>query len=262
MVERPSRRLQVVGVLVMSLVLTLFGRLYYVQVLDKHKPIQTAGMLHQGQFAVPAPRGQIVDALGRPLVANRATHVITVDRETLQQLPDQGTAVLARLAGLLGTPRRDLAQEITPCGVKVPSPCWTGEPYQPVPVAADASTATVLAISEHRELYPGVAVETRTVRDYPGGTLAAHLLGYTGAVSADDEKLNSKLHDSDTIGRSGLEQQYDSILRGTDGAQLLQLDARGYAVGSSGDIPTRPGDTLVTSIDRNVQALAEQAMRT
>jgi penicillin-binding protein 2 len=262
MVERPSRRLQVVGVLVMSLVLTLFGRLYYVQVLDKHKPIQTAGMLHQGQFAVPAPRGQIVDALGRPLVANRATHVITVDRETLQQLPDQGSAVLARLAGLLGTPRRDVAQEITPCGVKVPSPCWTGEPYQPVPVATDASMATVLAISEHRELYPGVDVETRTVRDYPGGTLAAHLLGYTGAVSADDEKLNSKLHDSDTIGRSGLEQQYDSILRGTDGAQLLQLDARGYAVGSSGDIPTRPGDTLVTSIDRNVQALAEQAMRT
>src|SRR6266536_5024287 len=261
MAEPRSRRLVVVGVLVTSLVLTLFGRLYWVQVLDPHKPMQTAGLLHQGRFAVPAPRGQIVDALGRPLVTNRATHVVTVDREALLDQPDQGTAVLARLASLLGTPRRDLAQEITPCGVHVPSPCWTGEPYQPVPVATDASMATVLAISEHRELYPGVAVETRTVRDYPGGTLAAHLLGYTGAVSAGDEKRNPRLNDADTIGRSGLEQQYDSILRGTDGAQLLQLDPRGYAVGSSGDIPARPGDTLVTSIDRNVQTLAEQAIR-
>lgn len=261
MVELRSRRLQVVGVLVASLVLTLFGRLYYVQILDKHKPVQTAGELHQGQFAVPAPRGQIVDALGRPLVTNRATQAVTVDRERLLEQPDEGKAVLARLASLLGTPRRDLAQEITPCGVNVPSPCWTGEPYQPVPVATDASMATVLAISEHRELYPGVAVETRTVRDYPGGTLAAHVLGYTGAVSGDDEKRNPKLHDSDTIGRSGLEQQYDSILRGTDGAQVLQLDARGYAVGSSSEVPARPGDTLVTSIDRNVQSLAEQAMR-
>jgi penicillin-binding protein 2 len=261
MAEVRVRRLQVVGVLVTSLVLTLFGRLYYVQVLDPHKPTQTAGLLHQGQFAVPAPRGQIVDAMGRPLVTNRATHVVTVDRETLVQQPDQGVAVLARLASLLGTPRRDLAQEITPCGVRVPSPCWTGEPYQPVPVATDASTTTVLAISEHRELYPGVAVQTQTVRDYPGGSLAAHVLGYTGAVSAADEKRNQKLNDSDTIGRSGLEEQYDSMLRGTDGAQVLQLDARGYSVGSAGDVPARPGDTLVTSIDRNVQSLAEQAIR-
>src|SRR5262245_21115318 len=261
MVERPARRLQVVGVLVASLVLTLFGRLYYVQVLDPHKPTQTAGLLHQGQFAVPAPRGQIVDAMGRPLVTNRPTHAVTVDRETLLEQPDEGAAVLTRLARLLRTPTRDLAQEITPCGQNVPSPCWTGEPFQPVPVATDASTAAVLAISEHRELYPGVTVETQTVRDYPGGTLAAHVLGYTGAVSADDEKQDPKLNDADTIGRSGLEQEYDSVLRGTDGAQVVQLDPRGYAVGMSQEIAPEPGDTLVTSIDRDVQRLAEQAIR-
>ena len=168
--------------------------------------------------------------------------------------------MLARLAHLLGTPQRDLAQEITPCGVHVPSPCWTGEPYQPVPVATDATTATVLALSERREQFAGVAVETQTVRDYPGGALGAHLLGYSGAVSAADEKRNRALHDADTIGRSGLEQQYDSILRGTDGSQIVSLDPRGDVVGTPRDIPARPGDTLVTSIDRDVQALAEQAI--
>jgi penicillin-binding protein 2 len=260
MAERSSRRLQVVAVLVASLVLTLIGRLYYVQVLDDNKPRQTAGRLHDGRIVVPAPRGEIVDARGRPLVGNRITHVVTVDREAVQAQPGHGATVLARLAALLGVPQRDLTQEITPCGVHVPSPCWTGEPFQPVPVDADASTATVLALSEHRENYPGIAVETQTVRDYPGGALAAHLLGYTGAVSAADEKKNHALHDADTIGRSGLEEQYDSILRGMDGAQIVQLDARGNSVGVAREIPAEPGDTLVTSIDRDVQRLAEQAI--
>lgn len=261
MAETRPRRLIVVGTLVTALLLTLFGRLYYVQVLDPHKPTQTAGLLHRGEYAVPAPRGQILDARGRPLVTNRTAHVITVDRETLLEQADQGAAVLARLAALLHTPQHDLAQEITPCGVHVPSPCWTGEPFQPVPVEADASTAAVLAIAEHRELYPGVAVDTQTVRDYPGGTLAAHILGYTGAVSADDEKHNSKLNDADTIGRSGLEEEYDSVLRGTDGAQVVQLNPQGYAVGTSQEVTPKPGETLVTSIDLDVQRLAERAIR-
>ncbi len=255
-----SRRLQLIAVLVASLIVTMSGRLYYVQILDRNKPLQTAGVLHQGRIVVPAPRGQIVDARGRPLVANRVTHVVTVDREKLQAQPDHGVAVLSRLARVLGTPARDLTQEITPCGIHIPSPCWTGEPYQPVPVASNAKTATVLALSEHRELYQGVAVETQTVRDYPGGTLAAHLLGYTGAVSAQDEKRYRVLRDADTIGRSGLEQQYDSVLRGTDGSQLVSLDPRGIAVGTPQDVPAQPGDTLVTSIDRDVQQLAEQAI--
>ncbi len=260
MAERSSRRLQVVAVLVASLVLTLIGRLYYVQVLDGHKPRQTAGQLHDGRIVVPAPRGEIVDARGRTLVSNKITHVVTVDRDAVQAQPGHGVAVLARLAALLGVPQRDLAQEITPCGVHVPSPCWTGEPFQPVPVDPDASTAIVLALSEHRENYPGVAVETQTVRDYPGGALAAHLLGYTGAVSAADEQKNHALHDADTIGRSGLEEQYDSILRGMDGAQIVQLDPRGNSVGAGREIAAEAGDTLVTSIDRDVQLLAEQAI--
>jgi len=94
MAERSSRRLQVVAVLVASLVLTLIGRLYYVQVLDGHKPRQTAGQLHDGRIVVPAPRGEIVDARGRPLVSNKITHVVTVDREAVQAQPGQGAAVL------------------------------------------------------------------------------------------------------------------------------------------------------------------------
>ena len=105
-----------------------------------------------------------------------------------------------------------------------------------------------------------MAIDDQSVLDYPAGTLAAHLLGYTGAVSAADQKVDAKLADADTIGRSGLEESYDQVLRGVDGQQRVQLDARGEPVGDAPSLPAQPGDTLVTSIDARVQALAEQSL--
>ena len=255
-----DRRLRLLGVLVASLILTLSGRLYFVQILDNHKPTQTAGATHDGTIVLPAARGQIVDDQGKPLINDVSTHVVTVSWETLQTQSDKGKAVLTKLGALIGNSEHDLAQQTTPCGSKVPSPCWTGEPYQPVPVMTNAPDNVVLGISEHREDFPGVAVQTTTVRNYPGGSLAAQVLGYSGAVSADDEKADSGLNDADTIGRSGLEEQYDSILRGTDGTQTVLLDPRGNVIGNGKTINPTQGDTLVTSIDAGVQAAAEKAL--
>ncbi len=260
MSPRARRRIVLVQVLVASLVVTLLGRLFFVQMLDPNKPVQTAGVLHDGTIVLPATRGEIVDSRGRVLVANKSTYVITVNRSQLLALDDSGTGVLTRLAGLLKVSAADLAQEITPCGVHVPSPCWTGEPYQPVPVASDVSDSVLLAVSEHKEDYPGVAVETQTVRSYPDGSLAAHELGYIGQVSAADEKADPTLVDADTIGQSGLESSYDAALRGKDGYQTVKLDARGVQVGTGTTVEPTTGDTLVTSIDADVQKLAETAL--
>src|SRR3954447_4796608 len=234
--------------------------LYYVELLDPNKPTQTAHLLHDASIVVPAARGLILDARGRPLVANTSTEQITVDRELLLRLPDHGKAVLARVAALLGTTATALAKEITPCSPKVSAPCWTGQPYQPVPVASGASTGVVLAISEHREQYPGVAVRRVTRPDYPHGSLAAHVLGYTSDVTAADVARNKQLNDADTIGASGLEEQYDAVLRGVDGRQVVQLNPQGYSVSYGPRIPAQQGDNLVTSIDLDVQRLAERSL--
>lgn len=254
------RRLGIIVALVVSMMLTLFVRLYYVQLIDPHKPTQNAGLLHDGYIVVPAPRGLIVDARGRPLVTNTTAQVITVDRDLLQQRSDHGRAVLARLAVLLNRSASELAKEITPCSPKVPAPCWTGEPFAPVPVATNAPTATVLAISEHREQYPGVAVQTVTLPSYPNGSLAAQILGYASQITTADKKVNSALNDADSIGVSGLEEQYDAILRGVDGKQIVKLNPQGYTVKLGGSVAAQQGNTLVTSIDLGIQRLAEQSL--
>jgi penicillin-binding protein 2 len=254
------RRLGVIVALVASMMLTLFVRLYYVQLIDPHKPVQNAGLLHDGSIVVPAPRGLIVDARGRPLVTNTTAQLVTVDRDLLQQRPDHGRAVLARLATLLGRSAAELAKQITPCSPKVAAPCWTGEPFEPVPVATNAATATVLAIDEHRENFPGVAVQTVTLPNYPNGSLAAQILGYSGQITEADKKTNASLTDADTIGLSGLEQQYDAVLRGVDGQQIVRLNPQGYTVKLGGSVAAQQGNTLVTSIDLGIQRLAEQSL--
>ena len=258
---RPGgRRYTVIAVLITSMVLTLVSRLYYVQLLDPNKPVQTAGELHPGVIVIPAPRGEIVDADGRPLVDNTSVQVLTINHEQLQQLPDHGAAVLATLAKLLDTTSAALAAETTPCSPTVPAPCWVGEPYQPVPVAANVPDSLVFEVSEHQEQFPGVAIETVTQANYPGGSLASHLLGYTSQITAADQQADPTLNDADQIGVSGLEEYYDGILRGVDGKQVVDLDPQGYAVGNGSYTAPTQGDTLVTSIDANVQKLAESSL--
>lgn len=258
----PSRRrLTIVIALVASMMVTLLARLYYVQLLDPDKPTQSAFSTRDAAVILPAPRGLIVDAMGRPLVTNTSVRQITVSRDTLLQQPDRGRAVLSRLATLLGTSADLLAKQITPCSPKVPAPCSTGEPFAPVTVSKDAPTDVVLAVSERREDFAGVQVQTVSVPSYPYGSLAAHVLGYTAQITEADKKQNPKLYDVDTIGTAGLAEQYDSVLRGVDGKQYVQLNPQGVTVGTGELQPPVQGDTLVTSIDARVQALAEKALR-
>jgi penicillin-binding protein 2 len=258
--QRIRGRLLLIVVLIASMLATLLGRLYYVQLLDPNKPTQTAGALNNAAIVIPAPRGQILDARGRPLVDNTSTQVITLDRQALDRLPDKGASVYTELAGLLGGSANDIRRETTPCSPTVAAPCWTGQPYQPVPIATNAKTEAVLAISEHAERFPGITVRTVTQPTYPNGSLASHVLGYTTQVSEADQKADPTLGDDDQIGVSGLEEQYDKYLRGTNGTQDVLLNPQGYSVDQGAYKPPVQGDTLVTSIDLDVQKLAEQSL--
>jgi penicillin-binding protein 2 len=270
-------RLVVLRVLVFSLVITLGARLYYLQVLDQHKLTQTATKQHTKEVVLAAARGAIVDDRGRPLVTNRVSLVVSVNRSELLAEPDQGAAVLRRLAPLVRIPAAELSKRITPCQRGVPKPCWNGSPYQPVPILTDTTPEIVLRIAEHRENFPGVSAEAQTLRQYPGKSLAAHSLGYVGPVTQeelDNAAAASKsaagragagrpeLHRIDLVGRTGLEASYDKDLRGKDGIRYVTIDNRGTVLRTQSETPPVQGHTLVTSIDRDVQAVAEKALTT
>lgn len=261
MSERSALRLVVIRVLVVSLLATLGGRLWYVQVSDAGGYAHTSADRSR-TIVTPAVRGEILDAAGRPLVANRTEAVVTVDRAAVSGQRDGGQAVLSRLSQLLVVPATDLRRRITPCGAGVPRPCWNGSPLQPVPVRSAASPSVMLRIAEHAEDYPGVAVTFGAARDYPGQALAAHLLGYLAPISPAqlDQPRYAGYRDSDVVGAAGLEEQYDSALRGADGVRRVLVDHSGAVTATVSQTAPVPGGDLVTNIDARLQALAEKSL--
>jgi penicillin-binding protein 2 len=257
-------RLVALQALVVVLVVVLLGRLWVLQVHDGERLAEAAESNRVREVVTNAARGELLDASGRPLVRNRTSLVVTVDRGELRRETDdiEEAVVWARLGEVLGRPAQELADATRPCGGGVTSPCWNGSPYQPVPVAEDVPLDLALRISEHAEEFPGVEAGLQALREYPNGTLAAHLLGYVAPIS--EEQLADPAYvgyrRTDLVGRGGLEEVYDADLRGETGVRRVAVDRFGVVEGVVDETPPRPGDHLVTSLDLGVQAVVEEAL--
>jgi penicillin-binding protein 2 len=262
------RRVLVAQIGALSLMCVLGGRLWYLQTAAADEYTAAALSNSVREVVTPAPRGEILDRAGRPLVRNRDRAQVTIDRGLLANQPDGGAAVLRRVAKVLGTTSKDLRAQLRPC-TKGVRPCWNGSRYQPVPVARDVDPTTALSISERRELFPAVNVEHISVRDYPSpfGVNAAHILGYLQAADAAETAaqkergaIDPRMGAANLVGRAGLERQYDEMLRGTPGVTRLSVDHLGHVLAPVGSTPATPGNTLQTTIDAKLQALAEKQL--
>nr|WP_073493941.1 penicillin-binding protein 2 [Actinacidiphila paucisporea] len=263
---RITIRLVILQILVVSLLLTLGGRLWFLQIRNGQQYDQKAANNHIQQVVTPAVRGSILDDRGVPLADNETKLVVSASRTDLLKQADDGTAVLARLAGVLGMQPQEVSDKVRLCDAKTPKPCWNGSPYQPIPITDSATTQQALQIMERREDFPGITAEPTAVRRYaaPYKVNAAQVLGYLGPVTDDEvsasEKTSTPLLRSDQIGRSGLESVYDKQMRGTAGVTRYEVDNLGRVIGKAGDTPAQPGSNLVTSIDARVQAVTEKEL--
>ncbi|MFC7978049.1 penicillin-binding protein 2 [Streptomyces cinereoruber] len=260
---RVQIRLVVIQILVFSLLLTLGGRLWYIQIRNGKEYTDEAKNNHVQQVVQPAVRGSILDARGVPLADNETRLVVSASRTELMKMKDDGKAVLTRLAGVLGMKPQDVMNRIRLCDSKTPKPCWNGSPYQPIPVTDEATTQQALTIRESSENFPGITAEPTAVRRYPapGKARTAQVLGYLSPVTdAEIEKAkdtDSPFLRSDQVGRSGIERTYDKELRGKAGVTRYEVDNLGRVMGQAESDPGVAGSTLVTSIDARVQAVAE-----
>ena len=268
--RRSRLRLIVVQALVLSLFLTLFGRLWYLQVFTGESYQAAAAEQSVRELVVQPPRGLIVDAQGRPLVANRTSWVVSVDRTLLGKLElEERETLLRRVARTVGSSYDDVLARTRLCGEEgaVVGVCWNGSPFQPVPIAEDIEQTVAVRILEQPEDYPAVLAEKQHVRAYPEpfGINAAHLLGYLSPITAEEleeaeTEGDTSVHGASDVGRAGLEREYDRVLRGQPGYKRVAVDSRGRVLGDSGEVEGIAGDTLVTSIDARVQAVVEQQL--
>ncbi len=267
MIPASKPRLIGVAVLVMALLATLGVRLYYVQVKEHMSYVSLATQDQVRTIVEPAVRGGIVSDDGQPLVTQSSSLTIAVNMAVVGQEPGNGATELDQLAKVLRISDKTMVEKVRICTVGVSQPCWPGSPYEPIPVAEHVTDQQALAVLENRKEFPGVSADVQPTISYPQpiGTDAAQILGYLQPITA--QEVN-QLHipvtgfsGDDLIGQSGLESEYDSALRGQAGLDEVSVNAAGDVTGTIKDTKPVAGDTLVTSLNVQLQEATENALQ-
>jgi penicillin-binding protein 2 len=215
---------------------------------DSYRVLAEANRIRK--IPVLAPRGKIFDREGRILVDNYPSVSCYLLREQVKDL----NADIPMIARGLDMPEEQIQATLRR---------YAGSPkYVPIPLKQDITQDEQAFIEAHRNELPELETFDEQRRLYPRDGFAAHLIGYVGELSAED--LNSSKYDfyepGDVVGKSGVEETYDAILRGTDGSRDVIVDSHGKEVGQLGQQLAIPGQDLRLTIDLDVQRAAELAM--
>ena len=253
--RRGLTRAMVLGILASILLGVLVVRLWSLQVVTGDEYLAEARANRTLEFRIRAPRGEVLDRNGRILVGNRARTALQLDPTRVPIDAEQRRELFLKLAPVIDRStdwiRRKYRAEIE-----------DNPPGSPVTLVDDVDDSVVFYLRENRERFPQVVISRVFVRSYPQGTLAAHLLGSVGEVTAEelDQDRSGELEAGDTIGKAGLEQTYDQVLRGEPGTIRLEVDSLGRIRGTLDSVDPVAGDSIRLTIDLGLQSAGEAAL--
>ena len=226
--------------------LFLGGGFFRTQVLQNAKYKLQSETNRLRELPLPAPRGVIYDRNGKIIADNVIGYSVSV----LSQREDSLRAVLQRLTGTINITAPQIEQAVRR---------FRRAPARPTVIIPDASFDVVSVLEEHRTQFPGLSIQPSPRRFYPDGAVVAPFVGYTGEVS-ENELAMPAYHEykaGQQVGKQGLEQAYESSLRGKEGSQFVEVDARGRIVrgqgGSRPDLMPVAAPPLYTNIDLELQ---------
>ncbi len=252
-------RLAIVAGIVASGLLLLLAALFRVQVLrgEHFGGRQEAQSLRR--VRVPAARGEIVDRHGVVLANNRPSYDIAISLDQLRVSKRQDIVRIAE-ANLVSLGRA-LGLELKISDAEFRNHFRKRRPI-PMPVWRDQKTEIVAAFAERASNTPGTDLVVTPVRQYPQGTLAAHVLGFCGrAEQTDDRELERfYYYEPDLTGRQGVERAFDAYLRGAPGGRTIRVNPAGIKVADVGEKEAEPGNRVTLTIDARIQKIAEEAL--
>lgn len=236
----------------------IFAKLWSMQMVSSDYYDKLAEQNQTRTVTTPAPRGRILDRNGVAIVDNRPALAVVAYRDLAED-----TVTVRHLANVLGMPYVAVLRKIQDN---------TEGAQSPHTIATDVRRSTVAYIQEHQEQFPGVSIAERTERAYPYGSLACHVVGYTGTVTQEQLKAQEELDEDqkagtityqsgDVVGQAGVEYYYESLLQGIRGEQTVKVNAGGNVTAQAGAVPAEPGSDIRLTIDIKIQQACEEGLR-
>ena len=245
----PQGRLAVVSYLIVAMVALLLFGFWKLQIIDSDRYAQMAERNRVRSIPIIAPRGSMLDREGRVLVDNYPSFSVLLLRDD----PALVEKFLPQIADGLGMPLDDIKQQMDTLRA-MPK-------FQPIVIKPEATPSDIAFIESHRSDIPVLEMLMVHRRRYPHGDLLASAIGYVGEVSAEQvEASDAKLKPGDTVGKSGLEREYNETLMGTDGLRRVIVNSIGKEVGRLEQQDATPGKPIQLTIDYDLQAIADAYM--
>ncbi len=248
--NRVQTSIKVLQGVVVVVLLIMVGRLIQLQIIDydKYGPLSQQNTILQE--SVSPARGLIFDRHGQLIVNNEPTYTITITPANFNQ---DNIPLLAELTG------RTEAEIVNQLNL-AQSYSW----HRPSRMFTEVDFEIFSAIQENLWRLPGIGHQVDSKRSYPSDVRASHLLGYLREVTEQEYRRSNRYRMGDRAGRIGLESVYEEYLRGETGTIYQRVNALGQTVGmydeGEHDISPTKGADIYTTIDRDLQALAEELM--
>jgi penicillin-binding protein 2 len=242
---------------IVAIFVFLAGSFWFVQGVqaEKYRGLSEANALRE--IEIPAKRGLIMDRTGKIIADNQPAYTLQIDRVVMKPLAKADKGRRQKLEQFLSRVLEMPVQEVTARWDKESAKLSANQPF---PIAEELTMSQVAKIQAQSIAFPEVNVLPVQRRNYPYGTMAAHVLGFIGEVGQKELTQNNALEQGDLIGKRGVELMYDQYLRGKDGAEFWEYDADGRRL--SEYAPARqqpvPGDNIYLTLDFELQRRAEQ----
>jgi penicillin-binding protein 2 len=248
-------RAAILGVLALVLFGIIFFRLWFLQILSGDQYLQQANANRLRELPTPAPRGEIVDDEGKPLVTNHVVNAVQIEPSELPASASARHQVYDGLGRVLGISPRRIAALV--------GKGYAEAHYAPVTIKTDAGTGALTLLSERQNEFPGVVQQPVWLRTYPFGEMGAQILGYVGQIN--EEELTRPafrgVQPGTVVGQAGLEYYYDRYLRGKPGSQRFEVNASGQPEPATiQPIPPQAGFNLKLTLDLRLQKASEEAL--
>src|SRR5215210_1387877 len=248
-------RLRVIQTIVVLMIVALGVRLYYLQIVKGPYYAERAENQRIRLLPIPATRGVIFDRDGKLLVDSRPIYNVILSREDMKG--KDFSSLIAPLAAGLAVDEDFLRERFEE--VK-------GQPaFESIRVKENATPADIAWVEARALEFPELRVEPAPQRRYPEDGVLAHVLGYVGEISPQQLEQprykDNGYGPGDIIGKEGLAAVYVDYLRGRDGYRKVVVDSRGHIQSEIERIEPQPGQDIVTSIDLDLQVIAEQRLR-
>jgi len=269
-----SFRVAVISGIALVVFAAIFFRLWFLQILSGEAYVKEANANRVREVPIVAPRGDILDRNGKVLVDNKTVLSLQVEASELPSRPEKRNRELRKLADAAGMSygkvKRELLNQVATVSGMEPrefqKALRAGEvamPATPVTLKQDVDEDLAYYLLEHQDEFPGVTASQQFVRDYPNGDLGAHMLGFVSEIGPPQlgEPAYEGLEPGDRIGATGLESQFDKLLRGRNGEVKVPVDAFGNPSGKEiSRVEPKVGDNLKLTIDEKVQKAGEGAL--